>query len=210
MKTVNDVLDWPALIAAQPAASLIPETLRVSARWVEADAHEMLFLIGDPVRHVYLVIRGEARLVRLGRNGCEVILQRSRGGFIAEASLDSRTYHCDAIASEPTTLLLFPIAAFHAALEDVIVFRKTWQLQLAREIQKLRAQCERLCLHSATERIIHFIESEGSDGVLTLSQSRKSWAKDLGLTHEALYRALKRMQSDGRLEVEGNHLAIKP
>jgi hypothetical protein len=30
------------------------------------------------------------------------------------------------------------------------------------------------------------------------------------LTHEALYRALRRMQNDGRLKVEGNHLTIKP
>jgi DNA-binding phage protein len=67
-----------------------------------------------------------------------------------------------------------------------------------------------MCLHSATDRITHYIETEGSDGVVTLSQSRKSWAKDLGLTHEALYRALRRMQNEGRLKVEGSHLTIKP
>ncbi|MGV8863502.1 MAG: Crp/Fnr family transcriptional regulator [Pseudomonas sp.] len=210
MKNVNDALDWPALIAAQPSAALIPETLRVSARRVDTDTRETLFLIGDPIRHVYLVISGEARLVRLGRNGLEVVLQHSRGGFIAEASLDSRAYHCDAIATESTTLLLFPVVAFRAALEDVPAFRKAWQSELSKEIQKLRAQCERLCLHSATDRITHYIESEDSDGAVTLCQSRKSWAKDLGLTHEALYRALRRMQNDGCLKVEGNHLTIKP
>jgi CRP-like cAMP-binding protein len=50
---------------------------------VDAKAHETFFRIGDPVRHLYLVISGEARLVRIDRRGREVILQRSRGGFIA-------------------------------------------------------------------------------------------------------------------------------
>ncbi|MEB0272987.1 Crp/Fnr family transcriptional regulator, partial [Pseudomonas sp. 5B4] len=63
---------------------------------------------------------------------------------------------------------------------------------------------------SATDRITHYFESEGSDGAVTLSQSRKSCAKDLGLTHEALYRALRRIQNDGCLKVECNQLTIKP
>ncbi len=75
----------------------------MSAKRMDTDTRETLFLIGDPIRHVYLVISGEARLVRLGRNGLEVVLQRSCGGFIAEASLDSRAYHCDGIATESTT-----------------------------------------------------------------------------------------------------------
>lgn len=166
--------------------------------------------MGDPVRHVYLVIDGEVRLIRLARHGSEVILQRSRGGFIAEASLDSKIYHCDAVTAEPSTLLLLPAVAFRTALEDDPTFCKAWQSQLAKEIRKLRAQCERLSLHSAADRITHYIESEGDDGVLTLKQSRKSWAAELGLTHEALYRALRRMQEDGTLSIEGNQFTRKP
>jgi CRP-like cAMP-binding protein len=154
------------------------------------------------------VITGEARLIRLDHNGGEVILQRSRGGFIAEASLDSRNYHCDAIAAAPTTLLLFPATAFRQALERVPSFSKAWQSQLAKEIRKLRAQCERLSLHSASDRIIHYIEAEGTDGVVTLSQTRMAWAAELGLTHEALYRALRRMRDEGLLAMESNRISF--
>ena len=56
---------------------------------------------------------------------------------------------------------------------------------------------------------IDHIESEGSVGVVTLNQSRKSWAAELGLTHEALYRTLKCMQDDGVLDVSGNRMATK-
>jgi len=210
MSKDKNTLDWSALIAMQPSAGLIPKALREVATQVHTDSRGTLFRIGDPVRHVYLVIDGEARLIRLERHGGEVILQRSRGGFIAEASLDSKIYHCDAVTAEPSTLLLFPVVAFRTALENDPAFCKAWQSQLAKEVRKLRAQCERLSLHSAADRITHYIESEGDDGVVTLKQSRKSWAAELGLTHEALYRALRRMQDDGTLSIEGNQFTRKP
>lgn len=193
----------------QPSVGLMPTSLREAATRIRTDSHATLFRSGDPVCHVYLVIDGEARLIRLARHGGEVILQRSRGGFIAEASLDSKAYHCDAVTPEPSTLLLFPVVAFRTALEDDRAFCKAWQSQLAKEVRKLRAQCERLSLHSAADRITHYIESEGDDGVVTLRQSRKSWAAELGLTHEALYRALRRMQDDGTLSIEGTRFTRK-
>jgi len=209
MQSAIEKLDWPSLIEAQPAAGLIPIGLRQQAKRLDAQAHEPLFHIGDPVRCVYLVVSGEARLIRLARNGSEVILQRSRGGFLAEASLEARSYHCDAITTKPTTILMLPVAAFRAALEEDPIFRSAWQSQLTKEIRKLRAQCERLSLNSAADRISHYIESEGADGILTLNQSRKSWAAELGLSHEALYRTLRRMQSEGVLDVDGVRLATK-
>jgi CRP-like cAMP-binding protein len=210
MKRATDEMDWPSLVDMQPAAVLIPGSLRMQAKLLDAQPRETLFRIGDPIRYVFLVISGEARLIRLDRNGGEVILQRSRGGFIAEASLDARAYHCDAVVPEPTTILAFPASAFRFALEEDSTFRIAWQSQLAKEVRKLRAQCERLSLHKAADRITHFIESEGTDGVLTLTQSRKSWAAELGLSHEALYRTLRRMQDDGMLDVDGARLATKP
>ena len=202
-------IDWINLTAVQPAVALLPIPLRLIAKQIVASAGETLFRIGDPIRFVYLVISGETRLIRRDRNGGEVILQRSQGGYIAEASLDALAYHCDAIVTSTTTLLLFPIEEFKSALDSEPNFRKAWQSRLAQELRKLRAQCERLSLHSATDRITHYIESEGVNGVVTLTHSRKSWAAELGLTHEALYRALRRMQDCNMLEIEGRQFINK-
>lgn len=210
MSKDKTTLDWNALIGMQPSVGHVPKALQEVATQIHTDSRETLFRTGDPVRYVYLVIDGEVRLIRLAHHGGEVILQRSRGGFIAEASLDSKTYHCDAVTVEPSTLLLFPVVAFRTALQDDSAFCKAWQSQLAKEVRKLRARCERLSLHSAADRIIHYIESEGDEGVVTLKQSRKSWAAELGLTHEALYRVLRRMQDDGILSIEGNQFTRKP
>ena len=167
-----------------------------------------MFRIGDYVRSLFYVISGEVRLVRRDRNGAEIILQRSREGFIAEASLNSKAYHCDVSVTQKGAMLGFPVLAFRAALEADADFREAWMAHLAREVRRLRSQCERLSLHAAADRIIHYIESEGTDGVVMLNQSRKAWAAELGLTHEALYRALQRLQHNRVLRIEGHTIAI--
>jgi hypothetical protein len=73
--------------------------------------------------------------------------------------------------------------------------------RLAREVRTLRSQCERLALNSAAERIEHYIETEGRNGRLELTRTRKAWAAELGLTHEALYRALSMLERSERLSL---------
>lgn len=202
-------MNWQTLIEQQPALARIPTELRKQSETRAVDRGATLFHIGDKVQTVFSVISGEVRLIRRDLNGNEVVLQRSRGGFFAEASLGSAHYHCDAVAAEACTVLTFPARSFRAALDDNADFRDAWLGHLAREVRKLRAQCERLNLRRADERIVHYIESEGSNGSITLNQSRKAWAAELGLTHEALYRALNQLRRDGRLSIQDQQLSLK-
>lgn len=200
--------DWDQLRALYPELASVPAGLRLRAEYVDVSAADTLCRIGDPVQSIFLVVRGEVRLVRRGRNGNEVILQRAQHGFLAEASLFSKTYHCDLVVAKSGRLLRFPAKGFRDALDTNSAFRNTWLARLAREVREVRAQNERLSLHSAEERILHFIESEGSGGSITLSQSRKAWASELGMTHEALYRALRRLQDAGTLQVDGKRISL--
>ncbi|MBS1188619.1 MAG: putative transcriptional regulator, Crp/Fnr family [Rhodocyclaceae bacterium] len=202
-------MDWQALISGQPTLAHVPESLRQRAEPWDLEAGEQLFRIGGSIHAVFTVINGEVRLTRRDRNGTEVVLQRSRGGFFAEASLNSKAYHCDAVAAEKSTLLRFPLQAFRLALAEDAGFRDAWMTHLAREVRKLRAQCERLSLHSAAERVLHYLESEGSDGSVALTQTRKAWAAELGLSHEALYRTLKKLQEDAVIQIDGNEVTVR-
>lgn len=201
-------MDWQALIESQPALAAIPPALRLVTEHRKIKAGETLFRIGDRVQGMFCVITGEVRLIRHDPHGAQIVLQRSRGGFIAEASLGSKVYHCDAVAAEAGSVLRFPARKFRASLDENALFRDAWITHLASEVRKLRAQCERLSLNSAAERIIHYIESEGVGGAISLNQSRKAWAVELGLTHETLYRTLRRLQDDGTLDIDGARIAI--
>jgi len=98
--------------------------------------------------------------------------------------------------------------AFIEALADE-GFRNRWIGHLARELRRVRAQAERMSLRTAQERIIHYIVTEGENGSILLSHSKKDWAAELGLTHEALYRALVRMERSGQISVDGTAVSIR-
>lgn len=192
-------LDWIELTQAQPELAALPTSLRRHAINIAAAAGETVFQLGAAPRRMLWVIDGEVRLVRRSRGGTEIVLQRAYSGFVAEASLESSRYHCDAVAATDSRLLGFPIQPFREALRRDAKFRTFWMTRLARDVRSLRAQCERLSLRSATERIEHYIEAEGDNGRLELRRTKKAWAAELGLTHEALYRSLANLRHKGRV-----------
>ena len=64
---------------------------------------------------------------------------------------------------------------------------------------RLRTQSERLGLKDIRSKIIHLIETEGIQGILTLQTDLKSMASEIGVTHEAFYRALTALEKEGLL-----------
>ncbi len=156
---------------------------------------------------MYFVVSGEVHLVRSSLSGAEVVLQRAQEGFLAEASLDQTSYHCDAIAVRASELLTIPRKAFRDALADA-GFGKVWMAHLAGELRRVRAQTERMALKTAEARILHYVEVEGRGGTIILRRSKKEWANELGLTHEALYRALTRMERRGLIRVDAITLTL--
>ena len=194
---------WATLAASHRDLACMPLTLRSSARVVAVSDGAVIARLGNRPRRMLFVIEGELQLLRHARNGAQIILQRAPRGFVAEASLESARYHCDIVAARPSKFIAFPGEIFRQALKTDEAFRHFWITRLAREVRTLRAQCERLSLRSAADRIEHYIEAEGTDGRLQLMQTRKVWAAELGLTHEALYRTLSTMVRTGRLSMQG-------
>lgn len=199
--------DWRTLARRSPVLAALPQAARIAARQRDLAPGRTLFRRGDRPRAMYFVLRGEVRLVRRSVAGREIVLQRARNGPLAEASLDQPSYHCDAVGEAASALLAVPIAAFRDALADA-GFRGAWTSHLARELRRTRAQCERLGLRRAQDRILHYLESEGDDGRLQLTQTKKAWAVELGLTHEALYRALRTLARSGLVTVGKNRIAL--
>lgn len=200
---MRDRIDWESLSHSAPLLAAMPPAARSSARPLDVAAGACLFSRGDRPRAMYYVLAGEVHLTRHTQAGNAIVLQRTRRGMLAEASLDQRTYHCDAVAALPSQLLVFSRRAVIQALNEEH-FRNRWIAHLAGELRRVRAHSERLSLRTAPEKIIHYIETEGDGGTLVLHGSKKDWAAELGLTHEALYRTLARMERDGSILVRGS------
>lgn len=205
---MSQTLNWQRLEQVSPLLAVLPDAARRTARVIDVPQGGLVFNRGDRPKVMYFVISGAVHLVRRAISGNEIVLQRADHGVLAEASLDQTAYHCDAIAARPSSLLSLPRKAFSESLADER-FRNRWIAHLARELRRIRAQSERLSLKTAHERIVHYIETEGEHGSITLTHSKKSWATELGLTHEALYRTLAHMKRAGLVSINGPRISFQ-
>ena len=125
---------WSALARTHPELAAFPAQLRDAAQEIRARAGETLFRLGSRPRAMLFVLEGEVRLVRRTAGGADVVLQRARSGFVAEASLESARYHCDIEAVTDAHLLGFPRDLFREALGQDAAFRDFWMRRLWRSI----------------------------------------------------------------------------
>ncbi|MFW6020964.1 MAG: Crp/Fnr family transcriptional regulator [Guyparkeria sp.] len=197
------MIDWQRLSDDHPVLAGVPASLREQAVDRRVVAGERLARQGEAPAAMFFVLAGEVRLLRRSPAGRETIMQRVQGGFVAEASLDATCYHCDLVAGVAGRVLAFPRRAFDAVLAEDARFNRAWIAHLSRELRQARARNERLACPTAAERIRHAIMTEGDGGGLILDQPRKEWAAELGLTHEALYRALRRLRDAGAIREDG-------
>ena len=168
---------------------------------------DYLFHQGKKPEYMFFIVSGEAVLSRTSSHGEPITLQRCKGGFVSEASLLVDAYHCDAIATHNGQAITLPIQSLRDALTDG-KFSLKWVQLLSREIMRLRTQSERLNLKDIRSKLIHLIETEGKQGVLTLQSDFKSMASEIGVTHEALYRAIASLEKEGLLKKHPDTLEL--
>lgn len=173
---------------------------------------QALFHTGTRSRGFYDVVSGTVRLVRVDQSGRETVLQvAAAGDCLAEASLFSSTYHCDAIATTESVVRLYPKAIVLAEMQRDPKVAESFAAMLAHQVMTLRTRLERRNIHSARDRVRHFLTLNVSADHRTvhLSGSLKELAAELGLTHEALYRTLARMETEGEIERTSSVITMK-
>lgn len=187
---------------------LLPGDLQLACTWLKCKRGDQLFTQRKRPQQMLYVVRGEVVLQRLGVQGENVILQRVRQGFVAEASLQSSSYHCDAVVTLAGDLIAIPIDPIRKALLEDRAFAMHWIGMLNQELKRLRAQCERLSLKRVRDRLLHLIETEGTGRSLSFNAGLKSVASELGVTHEALYRTVSELEKQGLLQRADEQLHI--
>jgi CRP-like cAMP-binding protein len=188
---------------------LLPAQLLAQCQPLSCSENTPLFLTGVRPQWMYFVCEGEVVLERHGQNGEVANLQRCQSGFVGEASLTSAAYHCDARATAPSEIVRIPIRGLRQALKQDYGFAERWIQMLSSEVRRLRLQNERLSLPKVQSRILHLIETEGHDGRYTLGCSLKQLARQLAVTHEALYRALAQLEKTGKITRSEIEISLK-
>jgi CRP/FNR family transcriptional regulator, dissimilatory nitrate respiration regulator len=189
----------------------MPAAVRAAAGELKLKAGEPLFRRGSKSVGLYEVISGCVRLVRIDRSGHEVVLHIAGAGeMLAEASLFSAEYHCDAIASTNAIVRLYPKRKILAAFEEDPKAIRAFANTLARLVMNLRTRVEQRNVRSARERVRHFLAlNVGPDGrAVELRGTLKDLAAELGLTHEVLYRTLAALERAGEIRRKDRRITL--
>ena len=155
-----------------------------------APAQQLLFRTDDPVQDIHLICSGYVVLERYSEAGAVTCYQRARDNdVLAEASMYSERYHCDARAIEVTRYQREPIAEFKQAIVRNPDFAEAWTAYLSRTIQRTRLACEIRSMRTVAERLDAWLSVEGS---MPVKGNWRSIADEIAVSPEALYRELAR------------------
>lgn len=190
----------------------LPAGVRSQARERKLKAGEAVFRLGDKSAGLVEVVAGRVRLCRVDRSGREIVLYvAAPGDTIAEASVFSPRYHCDAVASTDATVRVYPKPALLAAFAQDPKAAQGFAAMLARQVMTLRTRLEQRNIRSARERVRHFLAlNVGGDGrtVDLGGATLKEIAAEIGLTHEALYRTLAALERAGEIRRSGTTITL--
>lgn len=151
---------------------------------------QYLFHQGDAIASMFLIESGEVRLLRRRPDGGAVVLQRAlSGSCLAEASLFSDTYHCDAIATTRVCARMVSRREMRQLFENDQVFAAAWASHLADEVRDARLRTEILSLRTVSERLDAWVTANGS---IPQKGHWKEFAQEIGTSPEALYREFSR------------------
>jgi CRP-like cAMP-binding protein len=174
--------------------------------------NEALFRQGGKVTAIYFVEAGRLRLERQTFDGRSLVVgTTSSGKFFVEAALFADIFHCDALATEPSRVRVYPKSAVLNALRADPANALSLLSLVAHQVIELRRQIEIMKVRSAKERVMLYLDlNAGPDGqTVDLRSQLQDIASELGLTREALYRTLASLEQAGAIERAGARILLK-
>ena len=163
-------------------------------------AGEVVMRAGDKVAALYAVESGR---VALSRHGSMVHVAEP-GTLFGESGLFVDTNPVDAVALEPAVVLAYARSQVLLHLRAHPDINLAFSAYLARRLNAARARIELGKLKGAEDRVTAFLTQAGAaQGWIKLGQPLSHIAADIGLTHEAFYRTLRKLVDKGVLDRQG-------
>jgi len=114
--------------------ALLPESIHALCNTTSFKKGTLLFETGKKPHWMFFVVSGEVTLERLSHQGDPLVLQRTRHGFVSEASLQSSQYHCDGRVVANSEIVQIPLKSLADALNKDPKFAGRWISMLNSEV----------------------------------------------------------------------------
>jgi len=177
---------------------------------------EFLFNRGDSANNIFLVNKGKITLYRLMPNGEQKVFKVfMAGGVIAEMAvfMIPREYPMSAKADQQTTLTCYSYRSF----KRLFIANPKLSLQvisfISNKVGQLMNSMDMLTQVNANQRLVmHFAEiyskQKRQDNRLTLTNTKKVLASQLGITPETLSRLFKKLKFNGLIKESGACITV--
>ena len=170
---------------------------------------EVVFNQADPAEVVFWISRGRLRLERHLASGRVVTLSVARApAILAEASLFSHRYHCRAVAEVSSSVAAVPKATVLDLLESDAAFARSLVHALASEVRSLRRLLELRNVRPAAQRLVDYLALKQDQREPCDDRPVAALATELGLSPEALYRLLARLEREGVIRRQGRRITL--
>jgi CRP-like cAMP-binding protein len=181
----------------------------VAVQVLEPQSNVAVQVFGLGTVEARVVESGRLRLERYTPSGATVVLHTARTGeLLAEGALVTDIYHCDAIALEESCVRILRKTAVLANLKPgspghVLV------AVMARQLLRLRQRIELRNIRSADDRVMQYLEQNADPrGNVLIDRQLQDIAGELGLSREALYRTLSKLQKQRRIKRYPDHISV--
>lgn len=200
-------------VAANRFFALLPEekqeALAGETRLRQFAKGEVLYHEDEPANHVWVVVRGQVKLVKITRKGQELMIELvvTQELFGAVYYAEHPTYPTTAVALDDTVALLVPVTVMHRLLEEVPRFQKAILADMCRRLchaQEMRG----LALEEVPRRLswalLYLHGKFGAD----IPHSRQTLAELAGTTVETAIRFTRRLSRDGIVATKRGRITV--
>jgi len=180
---------------------------------------EMLFLSGEPVKGLFVVVSGKVRVFQHNADGREQVMHvDTAGSVIADVAVfDGGPFPASAVAIDDAEIAFISRRDFQAyCMEHPEVALKVLQVVGSR-LRRLVGIIEELSFTTIRQRLIAALlklaENEGKKtarGIeFQLPATHQELAHQLGTVRELISRNLMRLQAEGLLDVDARQIVVK-
>lgn len=212
---IQGVLANASLFTGVPPAEL--PTLSHQSWVLAARRGDALVTSGARLPGVFVLAYGLAKLALRAPDGRERVLRivNAGQGFGTAAALTGRVSRYEVHVLTDSKLVVVPSSALYALLEREPRFARSVMKAMAQRVLDLCAEMEAETLQSSGQRLASYLDElaqpmEGNGGWMArLPVSKTLVAARLGMKKETLSRLLRRLATEGLIEVSRREISIR-
>ncbi len=201
-----------ALEQLQFEERLIEEILTIG-RFRAYEAGRTVISPGEPVREIPLVIRGTLNVQRIDDQGNELFLYFLEGGDTCAMSitccLEQKLSGFQVVAEEDSLVWFFPVAQMDAWVSTYPSFRKFVFSSYQARFDEMLESIDNIAFRHMDERLYNYLlDKKQSSGSFSIHKTHEEIARALNTSRVVISRLLKKLEQEGKIELQRNNIEI--